>query len=359
MELAENEKELTGMNILVMLRTLSIGLLGAFLFEIIGLPMPWMLGSMFAVMAIRLSTQVNLSWHPLFRNIGLVITGYTIGFAFTLEAVQEMIDYFPMMLGINIFFFFLFLIISTLMAYRTNMNRGTALTCCVPGGLQQIITFAEEEKQMNLSLVTFYHVLRILMIVTIVPFIVSTEQTQLAQHIEVESYSILLFALLLLCYAAGMLFKKIRVPTAYLLGPVFFIMCLNLANMNVPAMPDSMLQIAQLVIGIYFGLLLRKADLNFSKKHLFYAFLSSGTLIAAAVGISIWLSNRGSLSSATSFLSAIPGGLDQMGIIAASIQADVTIVTAFQLFRILFLSVFVIPFVKYIVNLENEERGRL
>lgn len=49
----------------------------------------------------------------------------------------------------------------------------TALTCTVPGGLSQIVTFAEEEKDINLAMVTYFHVIRVISIVALIPFIVS------------------------------------------------------------------------------------------------------------------------------------------------------------------------------------------
>jgi uncharacterized protein len=52
----------------------------------------------------------------------------------------------------------------------------------------------------------------------------------------------------------------------------------------------------------------------------------------------------------TSFLSIVPGGLDQMGIISASVHADSTIVTAFQLFRVLIISIAIIPSIKYLTG---------
>jgi len=56
------------------------------------------------------------------------------------------------------------------------------------------------------------------------------------------------------------------------------------------------------------------------------------------------------LDFSTGFLSIVPGGLDQMGIIASSVHANVTIVTAFQLFRVLVVSIFLVPFVKMFVK---------
>ncbi|WP_367619252.1 AbrB family transcriptional regulator [Planococcus shenhongbingii] len=333
-----------------------VGLAGALLFEVIGAPMPWLLGSLFAVLAVQFFTPLSLKWHPAFRNTGLVIAGYVIGFAFTLEALQGMKQYFGAMLLINIVFFLLFLLISFIMAVRTKVDKATAMTCCVPGGMSQIITFAEEQKGVDLAAVTFYHVLRVLLIVAIVPFIVASGNSPQAGEIAEGNYSFYLLGLLVLCYVSGMVFSRIKVPTAFLLGPIFFIMLLNIVGIEVPLMPSLLLHIAQLLIGIYIGLLLKKEDIKLTPKLIFYSFFSSAILIAVAYGISFILQDIYMLSFSTSFLSVVPGGLDQMGIIAASVQADVTVVTAFQLFRILFLSVFIVPFVKLLAGRETKAK---
>ncbi|KOF11680.1 hypothetical protein AC739_02375 [Planococcus glaciei] len=334
-----------------------VGLAGALLFEFLGAPMPWLLGSLFAVLLVQLFTPVSLKWDASFRNTGLVIAGYVIGIAFTLDALNGMKQYFLPMLVINIVFFGLFLMISSLMANRTNVDKATAMTCCVPGGMSQIITFAEEQKTVDLTAVTFYHVFRVLLIVAAVPFIVASGGTAQPGTAAEGEYSIYLFVLLAFCCVAGMVFKKINVPTAFLLGPIFLIMVLNIAEVDVPLMPSSLLHIAQLLIGIYIGLLLEKEDIKLTPKLIFYSVFSSAVLIAFAYGLSFILQDMYDLSFSTSFLSVVPGGLDQMGIIAASVHADVTVVTAFQLFRIIFLSVFIVPFVKVVAGREKKVKS--
>ncbi len=47
----------------------------------------WLLGAITAVLCVQLFTNVQLKWHKYFRNFGLVVAGYSIGFAFTPEAV--------------------------------------------------------------------------------------------------------------------------------------------------------------------------------------------------------------------------------------------------------------------------------
>lgn len=331
-----------------MFLTLCIGLLGALLFQLLHIPMPWLLGAIAAVLCVQLFTNLQLRWHRYFRNIGLVVAGYSIGFAFTKEAIQDIQQFLGSIIVLNIIFTILFFAISFLVARRTDLDFSTALTCCVPGGMTQIIAFAEEQGNMNMAVITFYQVLRVLLIVGFVPLMVTGTGENLVTVDGVFSWQLL--TLLLICGLAGWLAQKVKIPTGYMLGPVFLLMGLNIAEVAVPKMPLSLLHIAQLVIGIYIGLLLKKEDLHLSKKHVFYAFASASLFIGAAYVLSFVMKHLYSLDFRTGFLSIVPGGLDQMGIIAASVHANVTIVTAFQLFRVLIVSVFLVPLVKVFVK---------
>ncbi|WP_409368778.1 AbrB family transcriptional regulator [Lysinibacillus sp. 38-6] len=328
--------------------TLCIGLLGALIFQLLHIPMPWLLGAIAAVLCVQLFTKMNLQWHKYFRNIGLIVAGYSIGFAFTKEALQDIQQFLSSIIVLNLIFIVLFFAISYLVATRTELDYSTALTCCVPGGMTQIVAFAEEQGNMNMAVITFYQVLRVLLIVGFVPLIITGTGENI---VTVDgTFSWRLLALLVICTLAGWLAEKVRIPTGYMLGPVFLLMGLNIAGVEVPKMPLSYLHIAQLLIGIYIGLLLKKEDLHLSKKHVFYAFLSAGLFIGSAYVLSFVMKHLYDLDFRTGFLSIVPGGLDQMGIIAASVHANVTVVTAFQLFRVLIVSIFLVPFVKVFVK---------
>lgn len=328
--------------------TLCIGLVGAIIFQFLHIPMPWLLGAITAVLVVKLSTNVQLKWHRFFRNFGLAVAGYSIGFAFTPEAVRDIKLFLGSMIILNVLFILLFFCISYIVAKRAQLDFATALTCCVPGGMSQIVTFAEEQGDMDIAVITFFQILRVLLIVSFVPLLVAGAGGQ--DTTVGGSYTWGLAGMLVLCGVAGWLAQKIKIPTSYLLGPVLLLMGMNMVGVNVPQSPVSLLHIAQLMIGIYIGLLLKKEDLHLSKKHLFYAFVSAGIFIGAAYGLTFGMTSLYRLDFGTGFLSIVPGGLDQMGIIAASVHANVTIVTAFQLFRVLVVSIFLVPFVKLFVK---------
>ena len=54
------------------------------------------------------------------------------------------------------------------------------------------------------------------------------------------------------------------------------------------------------------------------------------------------------VTPSTSLLSLAPGGMDQVGILAHEIQADLSMVTGYQLFRLFFIYFVVPPVLRYL-----------
>ena len=72
-------------------------------------------------------------------------------------------------------------------------------------------------------------------------------------------------------------------------------------------------------------------------------------LIVGALGMALLLSAIQPVSDATGLLSLAPGGMDQMGIIAHEIHADLSIVAGYQLFRMLFIYFIVPPLIRMLL----------
>ncbi len=329
--------------------TAVLGIIGAYVFQLLHIPMPWLLGPLLTILVLKLKTQLPLKWNKHFRNFGLVIAGYSIGHAFTLETLADIRLYLPVMILLNVLYIILFFFISWLIVKRVKVDPLTALTSCVPGGMTQIVAYAEEQGSKNITMITFYQVLRVICIIGFVPLLVAGSSSS-STSVSDAHYTFTFVLFFVLSYLAGFIAMKIKIPTGYMLGPVFLFMGLQLAKIDIPEIPLSALHVAQIVMGIYIGLLLKKEDLHLSKKLIFYAFVSSFLYIASAFGLALVMMQFYPVDFKTSFLSIVPGGLDQMGIISASVHADSTIVTAFQLFRVLIISIAIIPSIKYLTG---------
>lgn len=147
--------------------------------------------------------------------------------------------------------------------------------------------------------------------------------------------------------------QKMKLPVAHFLTPIVVVILLKLLAIEATPMPSDVLNIAQLLIGAYIGLLLKPETLRLPVKVLAGGITSTLTMIAIAYVTSLFIAHYLDLSFATSFLSTAPGGLDQMGLLAAAVQADISVVTVFQLFRLLFIFLCILPLIKWAYRQKN------
>ncbi|WP_280522241.1 AbrB family transcriptional regulator [Paenibacillus algorifonticola] len=150
------------------------------------------------------------------------------------------------------------------------------------------------------------------------------------------------------CVAAALLAKRIKMPSAYLLGPMIVTAIIHGLGLDAPVLPSGMINAAQLMIGTYVGLLLRPESLKSKVRMTLLAVASGIILLVGAFGLTVLLGKLHPISPATAFLSMVPGGMDQMGIMAKEIHADMAIVSCYQLFRIWFIYFAVPPLLRLI-----------
>lgn len=327
------------------LKVFGAGLAGALIFQGLHLPIPWLLGPIFTVLLVQFVYKGELAWPSLLRNIGLVIAGVEIGKGFDLALFENVGWLFVYMVVLNLGLFAFSLVLAWLATKVTSMSFKTALTSSIPGGLSQLVLFAEEEKDVDIAVVTFFHVIRVIAVVVIVPFIVSGHVVSGGSH--AGEWSLRLFVVLALASLAAIVGLKLKLPVAHFLTPILFMIGLALFRIDTPEIPISLLHIAQLFIGSYIGLLLKPQMIRLPRKVLIMGVFSAFALLLGTYGSSVILQWTLHYSFATSFLSTAPGGLDQMGLLASAVHADISIVTVFQLFRLLFIFLVILPLLKY------------
>lgn len=300
---------------------------------------------MFSVMAAQFLIRAELKWSVQFRNVGLIILGITIGGNFSLSILQAMGEMIWYVLLINCIFIAFCLFLAYLTAKYTNISLYTSVLATIPGALGQIIVFAAEEKNADLPTVTYFHIIRVLAVVSIIPFLITGHVS--GGDVTTTSTSIWVIVLLIVVsYFFSILVGKLHIPTPFFLGPIILGVIFNLTSFDIPSIPNNLLHLAQLAIGAHIGLLLTPNTLKLPKKTLLFGLLNVVLLLVVGFLCANVLVTILHYSLPTSFLSTAPGGMDQMALIATSIQADADIVTIFQLARMLFLSFIIIPILK-------------
>ncbi|NRF95537.1 AbrB family transcriptional regulator [Paenibacillus frigoriresistens] len=352
-----------------LLFSIVLAVIGGFLFQWIHCPIPWLLGPMIVVfIGSRLFKRIKPVWPGPMRDSGMVIIGYMLGLSFTLETFKQIGKQLPSMILLTALLLVCTYLIALMVAKFSGLNFPTVLMGSIPGGLSQMIALAEELKGIDLTVVTFLQVSRIIMIIFFVPlFIFSPLFGSSLHHSLPDTASaaaaswgglfphILVYAVV--CTACALLWKKIKFPTAFLLGPMVATIILHLSGLSGPALPSSLVSISQLLIGGYLGLMLKPENLNNKLKIILLALLSGTALLICSVVLSLLLTQLHPVPLSTSFLSLSPGGMDQMGIIAKEVNADLSFVTCYQLFRTLFIFLVVPPVLKALFKAMHRRRA--
>lgn len=339
--------------------SLATALAGGAIFKLLQLPIPWLLGPMIAVLIGSSFRPDAYRWPPSFRNTGMIIVGYTMGLSLTVTAIREMTLQLPYMLMMTVLLILLCAGIAALVSRLSGMNYKTVLVGSIPGGLTQMLALAEETEDIDLTVVTVIQVVRLMVIIISTPLLVFSPlfgqhhvaQTAGAVQTNLNSPGwgglfpeLLIFAAVcIVCALAG---NRIHFPTAFLLGPVIGTAVLQAIGLTGPELPDFLTNAAQLLIGSYVGRLLKPGNLPHKFRTISLALASSAVLILGALGLSTLLTLLQPISASTGLLSLAPGGMDQMSIIAAEVNADLSIVTGYQLFRLFFIFFLVPPFLK-------------
>ncbi|PWW08593.1 hypothetical protein DFQ01_101316 [Paenibacillus cellulosilyticus] len=336
-----------------------LSVLGGLVFKLLHVPLPWLLGPMtFTLVGSRVVKVVRPSWPSWIRDTALILIGYSIGLTFTMTTLRQIGHQLPTMALMTFILILLCGLLAWIITRLSGIPFPTVLMGSIPGGLTQMVVLAEDTKGIDLTVVAFLQVVRLLMIIFCVPLLVysplfggdsgttavSNTVSAVVEHAATVAGTgwgvVVLYAVV--CVAAALLANKIHFPSAYMLGPMIITAILHLAGVEGPALSAWLLSAAQVMIGTYVGLLLKPEKLQNKVRVAILAVTSSTLLIASTIGFSYLLTQLHAISSTTAFLSLAPGGMDQMGIIAHEVNADISIVTGYQIFRTWFIY-FLIP----------------
>ncbi|MGD6805125.1 AbrB family transcriptional regulator [Rossellomorea vietnamensis] len=331
--------------------TLLIGLAGGWVFSLLHIPLAWMLGSMTAVFAAEKLTPFKVYWPPIFRNIGLIIVGYAIGQSFSRDTALEIFHQLPWMLFLTVLLLLFSGVLALFITKLTGINLKSTITGCIPGGLSQMVVLGEELEDIDVTVVTIIQVVRLLSVIFIVPFLAFSPLFQGAKDGLVEGPASAAFTIslpLLIFFAAAaasaLIAVKLKLPTPTLLGPILGIGLLSASGIAISHMPDAAIIAAQIFLGIYFSKMMKFEGSGSLSKFIGLTVATSILLVSFTFGLGAILMASHHISFITSFLSMAPGGMAEMAIVGQALHADLSIITGYHLFRILFI-LFVVPII--------------
>jgi uncharacterized protein len=337
----------------------TIATITGFLFYLANLPIPWILGPMTAMILWKLVRPQEKQVPKAIFNGGLVILGIFFGLSFTSTTFTTVGPYiFPFVLA-TIILLTVSVINSLIAARFINIDSATSVFGSIPGGLSEMVA-ASESVQANAAMVTIFQTVRLLTVVFTVPFFVvylfATNTTSLPQQVtnSIGDLSIFAYGWFIIPILAGW-FLRNYLPAAYVIGPLLATALLKISVVDLPVLPQFLLILAQISVGISMGSKITLQDLKQGGKYCGIYFLLAIIVIVTSFGLGYLFSIVTHLHLPTALLSFAPGGLVEMVLTAQSVGADPAIVSSLQFIRLLFIIMFVPSILKWFFTLKQKK----
>lgn len=329
--------------LLRILFTLLLGSLGGLLFATIHSPLPWLLGALVTTVVCNMLGVKNL-WIPRwFRQAGLTVIGITLGLRMTPEIVGTMTGHIGLMLVTTILTVVISLGNAWIFYKVCRVDGVTAIFSNIPGGLSEMVSVGQTAGG-NQQIITIFHSIRAISVVLCTPYLVTflpspghaTLQTAASDHVLGLGTTALILAAGVI---GALIASRCYIPAPFLLGALLVTALISMNTSLVgdsPVLPSFLVQVAQIFIGVSIGLGFKREDIAKNRRFFLYGLLHSLFLFIMVILLAIVISFTTSTDIVTAILATVPGGLAEMSLTALATGADPLLVTAFHLFRVVF-----------------------
>jgi len=314
----------------------GIALVGAWIANVVRMPLPWLLGPLLLVAATRIWGVRSTCTRPL-RNAGQWVIGTSLGLYFTPYVAANLIEHYALVLVAIVYALILGFIGTWVLQRFAGLDFPSAWFGAAIGGASEMINLAERHRA-STDLVASVHSLRVLMVVIIVPFSVQglgiPGSDAVVPGPRLVHATGLLWLVLGSC-VLGMVFQRLRIPNPWVLGPMAFALALTVQGIELSALPQSVSWAGQLLIGWSLGNTYGPQFFQRAPRLSWIVALFTLVMLILSAGLA-WLAVMVTdLPFATLVLGLVPGGIAEMTITAKVLELGVPLVTALHVMRML------------------------
>lgn len=333
---------------------LALGALGGAMFHLLSLPLPWMLGALFATMTASIA-GAPVRGPMRLRPAVVAVIGVFLGSRFT-PAVLEQAE--AALVTLAVLLAYLAAVAAVVVPWYRIFGRQdwtTAFFAGMPGGLSEMVELGEA-RGADPQAIVLAHSLRIVMTIALMVLlfrVVLDHDLGAGRGAPVPPALSLLDAWLLSGCAVVGAFTGLRLglPAPTFLGPLILSAVAHLTGWTESLPPQSIVIAAQVALGTLLGCRFQGIPLT--------SLARAGWLSAGATLLTLALAGVAGLTmqSATgvgldqAMLALAPGGLTEMGLIALAIHADVAFVALHHVVRILIVITIAPMLVRYLHRL--------
>lgn len=328
--------------------TLGLGTAGGALFFWLTLPLAWMLGAMTAVTTGALA-GVPLRMPGMFRSVMITVLGIMLGSAFTPEVVARMGQWMLTLSALMVWSVLVGFIALVYFRRVAGYDPVTAYFSATPGGLNEMVivggAMGGDDRTISLT-----HAARVMLVVFTIPlwyrFGADLPSPASARPyvglLDIPLPDVMILGLCALFGAVGA--RALRIPAAFLVGPMVLSAVVHLGGLTASKPPDPLVAAAQVVLGATVGCRFAGMRLMYVVRTAAHAAVSAVMMLGATIAFALALAPLTGYPIAALVLAFAPGGLAEMSLIALALSVDTAFVASHHIARIVMV-VTMAPFV--------------
>jgi len=251
------------------------------------------------------------------------------------------------------------LIVSKYLQKFASYGEKASIFSAAPGALGPLMILAEHEKT-DLSQVATSHLIRLIIIITVIPFIIVNNTG--AETLPIDDFNYMMqnhLNLILLIIASLFfifIFDKIKVPAALLSGTLFASGLLQITDIASYKLPDASINFCLLILGASVGCRFAEKTVYEIANNSLHSIVATTILVVLGLLAAYIATFFVDTNILTLILSFSPGGIYEVAVIAIAFDLDPDFVAFHHIIRLLFI-LFTVPiFLRIFENLRNDFR---
>ena len=326
------------------LTVILISIPSAAIADFFNIPLAWMIGPMIATSLVALKGFQVLMPKIALSSI-LIILGLHIGNYIDQNLFSQMVNW--IWTTVIMFFYIIvsILIVSKYLQKFSGYKEKTSIFSAAPGALGPLMILAEYEKS-DLSQVATAHLIRLIIIITLFPFIIVSLSDSNILEIQKFDYMaqnhwdlvILIIASIIFIF----FFDKAKVPAALLSGTLVASGILQIFDIASYKLPDASINFCLLILGASIGCRFANKTVKEVANNSFHGLVATILLVLlglfAAFIATFFVDNN----FLTLVLSFCPGGIYEVAVIAIAFDLEPDFVAFHHIIRLLFI-LFIVP----------------
>ena len=325
---------------------IAISVPSAIVAEYFSVPLAWFLGPMLITSLASLK-GLKTKMPRLILSSTLILLGLYIGNYIDKSLFSQIHQWAWTSLIMFFYIILSVLIVSKYLQKFSGYERKTSIFSAAPGALGPLMILAEDEKS-DLSQVATSHLIRLIIIITVFPFIVysfyEVDNVKLVDELTLDQNIYHLIILIVASIFFIYLFDKLKIPAALLAGTLFASGFFQISELATYKLPPNIIDYCLLILGSSVGC--RFADKTFGEiaSNALHSFVATFLLVVlgliAAVVAGLFIEKN----FFTLLLSYCPGGIYEVAVIAIFFDLDPEFVSFHHIIRLLMI-LFIVPLI--------------